>query len=111
MCFNCVLLKDSISRRRFLRVTQSTQIYLGALIFRFSVSGGRVGTSLGGGGGGALEPFLFMGTEETGGGGGFLLTGSGGGAEEMGFFFGAGAGAGAGAAGGTERGGVGFGLV
>lgn len=86
MCFNFVLLKDWISRRRSLHGSTEIHQYLGALIFRFSDSE-RAGRSLGGGGG-AFTSFLLIGTEDIGGGGGgFLLTGSGGGMDEVGLLF------------------------
>lgn len=85
MCFNFVLLKDWISRRRSLHGSTEIHQYLGALIFRFSDSEGAE-MSLGGGGG-AFASFLLIGTEDIGGGGGFLLTGSGGGVDEVGLLF------------------------
>lgn len=88
ICFNCVLLKDSISRRRSLCISEWNKQYLGALIFRFSASG-MVGMSLwGGGGAGAFAAFMLRGRDDAGGGGGFLLTGSGGGTDEVVLFIG-----------------------
>ena len=94
MCFNFVLLKDWISRRRSLHGSTEIHLYFGALIFRFSDSE-RAGMSLGGGGG-AFASFLLIGTEDIGGGGGFLLTGSGGGMDEVGLLFEEGRGGGGG---------------